>query len=344
MFKPKFFNRFSAFSVWSIVILFFLGGLVRTTGSGMGCPDWPKCFGVWIPPTSADELPEGYEQDYLKERKEKVHKLANTLDNIGWAIKAKALRENSVSMEAHAFNARKTYTEYINRLWGALTGIITLLASVSSLQFIRKQSVITILTGLGLLFVLFNAWLGSVVVDTDLLGGVVTLHFVLAFIAVAFFLLANTWNKKAEGNSSKTITVLIGAGLVLSVLQLITGTGVRELVDSASKVGSEISMANYMEILGVTFNIHRVLALVSGVVVVIAYLQNRSKTNRPFTSLLLLLMIGVLIVQALSGISNIRFGFPVMAQLIHVTLGSLTVVGFIYLMIFEIKSNRRHVN
>ena len=165
---------------------------------------------------------------------------------------------------------------------------------------------------MGLLFVLFNAWLGSVVVDTDLLGGVVTLHFVLAFIAVAFFLLANTWNKRAEGNSNKTITVLIGAGLVLSVLQLITGTSVRELVDSASKVGSEISMANYMEILGVTFNIHRVLALVSGVVVVIAYLQNRSKTNRPFTSLLLLLMIGVLIVQALSGIIISFFLYPIL--------------------------------
>lgn len=247
-------------STFFIFMLFVIGGLVRSTGSGMGCPDWPKCFGEYVPPTSVAELPLEYEDFFKVQRIKKTKRFAALLRSFGMEDKAEQILNNSDLEETHQFNVVKAYVEYINRLWGAITGIIVLMCFLFSLKYIRQNPKVFWLTLLGLVFVFFNALLGAVVVNSNLIGGIVTVHFIAAFASICFFILARRYAAGIDygtiDSKLKTVSILL---LALSSIQVILGAEVRELYDLLP-VLSQIN--EKIEAMYPTFQWHAVLGAV----------------------------------------------------------------------------------
>ena len=157
-------RRFRSWAVGTIAAVYFLimvGGLVRASGSGMGCPDWPKCFGRWVPPTSEAELPADYRVTYAE------HGYADA-----------------------GFNVVKTWIEYINRLIGVVIGLLIFVTLLASWPLRTEDAAVFWWSLSAFLLVGFEGWLGSVVVASNLMPWIVTLHMVAALMVVGALLMA----------------------------------------------------------------------------------------------------------------------------------------------------------
>ena len=115
------------------------------------------------------------------------------------------------------FNATKTWIEYINRLLGALTGVIVLITTALAYREGRKVFLPT-LASLGL--ILANAVLGKYVVDSFLLPGVVTAHMLLS-IGVIYFLVKALNNQSSSEVIPMANRQWIGISLLIVLVQKI---------------------------------------------------------------------------------------------------------------------------
>jgi cytochrome c oxidase assembly protein subunit 15 len=174
---------------WIALVLIYLvviaGSVVRTSGSGMGCPDWPKCFGKWVPPTEIGQLPENYKEIYGQKRVKKVEKFANFLTFLGMKETAEKIKNDPATYEDESFNPARTWTEYVNRLVGFLAGNFVLLIAIWSILKYRKHKNLVFWTVLNLILIGIEGWFGSIVVATNLVPWTITVHLFLAFVIIA---------------------------------------------------------------------------------------------------------------------------------------------------------------
>jgi cytochrome c oxidase assembly protein subunit 15 len=333
-------SKFLQINLITIILLFVLilaGGVVRSSGSGMGCPDWPKCFGGYIPPTSVSDLPKDYQQQYVAGRLIKNQKFAKTLDMFGYTDLAQRIREDKSILVPEEFNVGKAWTEYINRLIGMISGLFLFATAIYSFGYAKQNLWIPILAVLNLIIVGFQAWLGGIVVSTNLVAWIVTVHMMLALVILALsistYYLAKVYGKKML-NTNPIVHIITLLLLILSIAQIAFGSEVREKIDEVSSRLQGGYRDDWITNAGAIFQQHRDVALLvlMGNIVLYALIR-RSFSRHSIQQQLMSFTFLIIMLQIVSGIILAYCSLPPYAQAIHILLASLVFSAQFYLLL-----------
>lgn len=354
------FRSFSILTVVAVYLLILVGGVVRSTGSGMGCPDWPKCFGRWVPPTEASQLPTNYKQIYTAQRVAKNQKLARTLQRMGFAQVAGSIFAHPTQYIETDFNPVKTWIEYVNRLLGALIGVFVFLTLVFALPYWHRDRIVFWLALASFLLTGMQGYLGSLVVSTNLLPVMVTVHMALALLIVALLLYAihrAQWSpgvthlpmddsgaeSTVETSKASQLTIALQVWLWLALgltfWQIMLGTQVREQVDIVSAAAGYAGRETWVSKLGSVFNMHRAISVVVLLVNVYVCYELWQFASHRLNRLVLtiLVLIGLEIV---AGIILASFSLPAAVQPVHLTLATV-LFGVQFLTLLAVARGRK---
>ena len=297
-------RRFRGLATLTLAAVYFLilvGASVRASGAGMGCPDWPTCFGQWVPPTAESQLPANYQEVYAE---------------LGYGDTR--------------FNVVKTWTEYLNRLIGVTIGVLIFATAWVSMPLRRLDASITTASVMAFLMVGFQGWLGSRVVSSNLQPGMITLHMLMALAIVATLMFALAQSRRQimatqpvlaiDSKFKKWLYIVLG----MTILQVAMGTQVREMTDLIKEAQGEELRSSWIEAMPWFFYVHRSFsALVLCANLWLARLLINSLGWVHTLTRLTFAMIAVIGLSVISGATLGHLGMPAFVQPTHLLAATL---------------------
>jgi len=290
----KSFRRFAVFTTLATYFLIFTGGLVRVSGAGLGCPDWPKCFGRWIPPMSYQQLPADF--------------------------------------DPNLFNFTLAWIAYINRLVGVIVGLLIAVLAVWAIIKYHKKIKILVPSILAGFLVAFQSWQGGQLVLSELVPFFVSVHLIIAYIiaGLMIYIAQQAYyyeNPEYEQNASYPgwTKILVSFLLGLIIAQVVIGTQMREAIEltilnfpllADSELISKIGTVKYSHpIIGI------IIALLSWTM---SYsILKKSKKPSPLAWQSAWTIAGLALVQIVFGLVMIFGGLPDVIQAMHLWLAGL---------------------
>ena len=320
-------KRFNFWTKTSILIVYLViatGGIVRMTGSGMGCPDWPKCFGYYIPPTNIAELTWVSEKIFEKGQMI-IHNDELKMSKKDFTSGSDFNPKNWQDYTKHdysVFNPLHTWVEFINRLIGVVCGISVLILGFYSIQFYKNKPIITLLSLLTIMAVGFQAWLGKIVVDSNLSPYSITIHMLMALLIISILIFIHFQNGNYKKNNVKHIALknIVLLSLIFTIIQIVIGTQVREFIDQQIIMIGERKKNLWLLVLPSIFLTHRSFSLlILTVNFFVIYLSRKINLN----SKIIFWIIGIIAIEIILGVAMYYLHFPFSSQPLHLLLATI---------------------
>jgi heme a synthase len=294
-------RRVGLIAIIAVYFLILVGGTVRATGAGMGCPDWPLCFGQLIPPTHESQLPANWREIYADR-----------------------------GYDTAPFDATKTWIEYVNRLVGASIGLLIIGFVAVSYRFRKIDAPVFWVAVLALLAVMFNGWLGSRVVASNLKPVMISLHMAGAFL-VQMALIYATTRAERQKLSSEIAGVLpswFGKLLLFTLaallVQIISGLQIRESIDLISRSATDLERAQWLELAPAIFYFHRSFSwIILALALFMTWKVLRGPLRKTAVGKAAYGLVGLVVFEMLLGGALNHLGFPAIAQPVHLLAAHL---------------------
>lgn len=289
------FRRFAFFSTLFTYLVIFTGGLVRVTGAGLGCPDWPHCFGRWLPPLSYSQIPPEFDVSQV--------------------------------------NLVLAWIEYLNRVMGMILGILVAVTAVLAIIHYRKQLKILIPSIFAGLLVAFLGWQGGQVVQSELEPLVVSMHLfisllllsVLTYVSMQSYYLENPEADRG-GTYPKGAAGLVGALWIAVIVQVVLGAHVRSGLEMLAQ---QYPLATDMELIGKLGIIKWIHPLLGGAIALFTWIVGlRLLASGHAVGIVkqgvwwIMLLVAA---QLILGLGLLSIGTPPLLQVFHLWLAALLV-------------------
>ena len=308
----------------SIYLVILAGGIVRSTGSGMGCPHWPKCFDSYIPPLHESDLPANYRELY------------------------------TVQGHPAEFNVYKTWTEYGNRLIGAIAGLIVVYQCIYAIRFIKSKPKYFWFSFLLAVLMGSQGLLGAKLVSSYLAPILITLHMAAALLimGILVWLLVETGKEKThiqatviEESLGKKYQWTMWVFILLTAIQIFLGTKVREAIDIISYEQNYLYKETWVGAVGSAFLIHRSYSILLTIATIyFTFILYKKRTVYPAAYKHAVQILTIIVLEITAGIILAYFALPPWTQPVHLLLATVLLgaqIAFVFR--FMVGQNRRSV-